>query len=218
MSQPIPHDPYAHPPLRPLEQWLAPDASKWTDPNQATALRDMALNLGIRRGLGAMLFVLGDVLVGFTALTYLVFPGSRAAWITAGVLGIACALGAFPLWSSSRTKLPAMSPADTFRSPTDTRSGLTLTAVMAIPLGFFAYFPLAPLLSAGPFGPAAFVGYYLLLLTGAAAVFFLPGHFIGTSRRDFRRFIDAHPEHRATLEQLSLTWRDPIANKAFGPL
>lgn len=218
MSQYAAHDPYAHRPLRPLEQWLDPGASRFTDPNEATALRGMALNYGIGRGLGAMLFVLGDVFVGFAVLTYLAFPGSRAVWITAGVLGIACAFGSFPLWSNSRTKLPAMKTASTFRSPTDTRSGLTLTAVIAIPLGFIAYFPLAPLLSAGPFGPTAFVGYYLLLLVGAAAVFLVPGHFIGTSRRDFRRFIDAHPEHRATLEQLSLSWRDPVANKAFGPL
>ncbi|GAA4373363.1 hypothetical protein [Paeniglutamicibacter cryotolerans] len=218
MSQSLPPAPYQHPPLRPLEQWLAPEASTWCDPHQGTALRDMALNFGIRRGLAAMLFVLGDVLVGFAVLSFIAFPESRAAWITAGVLGIACAYASFPLWNRSRTKLPRMTPADTFRSPTDTRSGLTLTVVIGIPLGFIAYFPLAPLLSHGQFGPAFFVGYYLLLLSAAVALFLVPGHFIGTARRDFRRFIATNPEPRAALEELSLTWRDPVANQAFGPL
>lgn len=221
MSQPPPPPPpgpYAHPPLLPLEQWLDPEASRWVDPNQSTALRDMALNLGIRRGLGAMLFLLSDVLVGFCVLTYLAFPESRTLWITAGVLGVAFSFATFLVRGPARTKLPSVSPANTFHSPTSARAGFTLLAVLGIPICVIIYFPLAPLLATGALGVATFLGYYLLILLTMASVFLVPGYFIGNSRRDFRRFIEVHPEHRRTLEELSLSWRDPVANMAFGPL
>ncbi|MDR6506619.1 hypothetical protein [Arthrobacter oryzae] len=49
-------------------------------------------------------------------------------------------------------------------------------------------------------------------------VFAVPSYFIEHARRDFLADISADPQLRAALEEMSVTWRDPVGTREFGPL
>jgi hypothetical protein len=50
------------------------------------------------------------------------------------------------------------------------------------------------------------------------SVFAVPSYFIEHARRDFLADISADPQLRAALEEMSVTWRDPVGTREFGPL
>ncbi|MDQ0075420.1 hypothetical protein [Arthrobacter oryzae] len=80
-------------------------------------------------------------------------------------------------------------------------------------------YPLASrLLERGPEGGALLLGYAVMTLVFIGSVFTVPSYFLEHARRDFLADISAEPQLRAALEEMSLTWRDPVGTREFGPL
>lgn len=203
---------------RELTYWLSEDAARYAPDGVTTALRAMASNRGQTRGMAGAAFGTG---VSFTGLGLLGWATGGGPGLLIGLSGPGIALaglGALLFHRIRQQHLPKIAEMAPSRGPGNFRSGLGVTAFFALVFGAMSYPLSTRLLGQGPEGLALLLGYAAMVLMFIGSVFTVPSYFIEHAARDFRADIAASTELRAALEQASLTWRDPVGAREFGPL
>lgn len=202
---------------RELSYWLSDEAARYVPDSLATALRAMAWNRGQYRGMAGAAFGAG---ISFTGLGVLGWASGGGPGLLIGLSGPGLALVVIGIlvFRRIRRRLPKVVEVAPSRGPGNFRSGLGVAAFfVAIFAGIF--YPLAGvLLERGPEGGALLISYAVMGLTLIGSVFTVPSFYIEHAARDFRADIAASPELRQSLEQMSLTWRDQVGAREFGPL
>ncbi len=225
MDNSTPQDPswqvspeHRHPPRHELSYWLDPRTASAVPVLTGTALRSMAQNHGARRGACSVPIGLGAA-IGLASVTNLLTsttPPVPGLWM--GLLAVALlVLGRF-LWRRVACATPKARYLSPGRGSTSIRGGLILLVVIGVPFCAMAHILLAGQLDGSARGLGAYAGYQLALVLGVVSVFFLPGYFAQHARRDLRRLIESNPGIRSELEDLSLSWVDPVGTEPFGPL
>jgi hypothetical protein len=203
---------------RELGYWLSEEAGRFAPAGVTTALRAMAWNRSQQRGLAGAALGTGVSLAG-SGLLAVVSGGGPG--LLAGLSGPGIALvlvGALMFRRIRQRRVPRVVEAAASRAPSKFSSGIGLGAFFAVVFAVVLY-PLAGLLlDRGPVGGILLAGYATLFLLLIGSIFTLPSYFMEHARRDFRADIAASPELRQALEQMSLTWQDPVGSREFGPL
>lgn len=209
---------FLQPRQRDLSYWLSDEAARYAPAGLTTALRSMAWNRGQLRGLAGAAFGAG---LSFTGLGILAWATGGGPGILAGLAGPGLALVMFGVLMFRRIrsrrvlKVVELAPS---RGPGNLRSGIGTAMFFVLVFGA-ASFPLsARLLERGPEGGVLLAGYAVMVLAFIASVFTVPSYFIEHAVRDFRADIAASPELRTALEEMSVTWKDPVGTREFGPL
>lgn len=201
-----------------LDYWLHSDAARMAPVESTSALRDMAWSYGQWLGFRAAVGGLGITLIGGSVLTLLTAPGSVAVWLLLLLCGLALVVTA---WLVARAKLPGVvhgrGPAIS-RAAGTTGSGLGLALFMAAASWVLLFVVFQSQLAQGLAAVLTLAAYCLLFLLGCLSVFAGPGYCAQHGKRFFRRRIDQDSKVRRELESLALTWRDPVADRNFGPL
>lgn len=205
-------------PGQPLDYWLSSDMARMAPPTTPSALRDMAWTYGQYRGLAGACTGVAACLLGGGILAAALMTGVPALWIPllAGGLALAAVGGLV-----RRLKLPQIAhvpPPGISRGPERVSSGLGLAIFLGVATGAPLTLALSGWLSQGPGPTFAFFAVMALFVLGMASAFVVPPYFAQNARRDFRRYIENTPALRRELEAMSLNWRDPHADRAFGPL
>ncbi|HEX9088671.1 MAG TPA: hypothetical protein VF867_14230 [Arthrobacter sp.] len=202
---------------RDLTHWLSDDAARITPDNVTTALRSMAGNRSQYRGMAGAALGTG---VSFTGLGILgwISGGGPGLLIGLSSPGLALAVLGALIFRRVRKRMPKVAGMAASRGPGNFRSGLGATAFFALIVGAMSYPLSTRLLEQGPEGFTLLVGYAVMVLVFIGSVFTVPAYFIEHAARDFRADIAASPGLRQSLEEMSLTWRDPVGAREFGPL
>ena len=200
-----------------LDYWLDSDAARMAPVESTSALRDLAWSYGQWLGFRAAVGGLGITLIGGSALTLLTAPGPVAVWLLL-LCGLALVVTG---WLVARAKLPGVvhgrGPAIS-RAAGTTGSGLGLALFMTAVSWVLLFVVFQSRSAQGPAEALTLAAYCLLFLLGCLSVFAGPGYCAQHGRRFFRRRIERDPKVRQALESLALTWRDPVADRNFGPL
>lgn len=203
---------------RELSYWLSDEAARYAPDGVATALRSMAGNRGQRRGLAAAAVGAG---AAFTGLGILGWATSGSPGFLIGLSGPGMVLALIEVLMFRRLqrhrppKVFEMLPS---RGPGNFKSGL-LTAIFFTVVFGAIFSPLSGrLLERSPEGVVLLAGYAVMVMMFFVSVFAAPAYFIEHAARDFRAEIESSPELRRTLEEMSLTWTDPVGTREFGPL
>lgn len=209
---------FVHPPRHELAYWLDERIASAVPVLTGTALRSMAQNHGARRGACSVPIGLGAALALASVTNLLTSTTAPIVGLWMGLLAMALlVLGRF-LWR----RFACTTPKDRYLSPgrgsTSIRGGLILLVILGAPICAMAHMLLATQLDGSARGLGAYAGYQMALVIGLASAFFLPGYFAQHARRDLRRLIESNPGTRAELEDLSLSWVDPVGTTPFGPL
>lgn len=212
------YTPYPATPGQPLDYWLSSDMARMSPPTTPSALRDMAWTYGQYRGLAGACTGIGACLFAGGILAAALMTGVPGLWISLLLCGLALAVTGVLVRRLKLPKIAHLPPPGTSRGPEVVSSGLGLAIFLGVATGTPLVFLLSGWLSQGP-GPAfAFFAVMVLFVLGMASAFVVPPYFAQYARRDFRRYIDNTPALRGELEIMSLNWRDPQANRSFGPL
>lgn len=204
--------------VQPLDHWLRPRPESAGMTPVSSKLGDIAANWSLLRGMCGAFAGVGACLVGIALA--LLLAGATTVGLSISLLVAGGALAATGLLVNKRKahKIAQLKDYSQGRAMGTLRSGVGLTVVIFAVLGSALGLALFPWVSLGPAGLAAYVLALLMVLLLLASCFAVPGYFIEHGRRDLRRRIAADPVLRRELEALSLSWRDPVADKNFGPL
>jgi hypothetical protein len=203
---------------RELGYWLSEEAARHAPAGVTTALRAMAWNRGQVRGLAGAALGAGVAFTGFGILG-VASGGGPGLLVGLSAPGLALVLfGTLMFRRIRRRRLPRVVEMAPSRGAGNVRSGLGLGTFFVLIFAGIGY-PLASrLLERGPEGGALLLGYAVMTLVFIGSVFTVPSYFLEHARRDFLADISAEPQLRAALEEMSLTWRDPVGTREFGPL
>lgn len=202
--------------VQPLDYWLRPRPEMAGMLPVQSKLGDIAANWGRLRGMCGALVGVGASLVGLALAVLLV--GAAVMSLPLLFAGAALAATGLLVHRQKVHKIAHLADYSQGRAMGTLRSGLALTAFTFAVLGSAMGLALFPWVSWGPAGIAAYVLVLLMILLFLASCFAVPGYFIEHDRRDLRRRIDRDSELRGELEVMSFSWRDPVADKPFGPL
>lgn len=209
---------YPATPGQPLDYWLSSDMARMAPTTTPSALRDMAWTYGQYRGLAGACTGIAACLLGGGILAAAMMTGVPALWIPLLAAGLALAIVGVLVRRLKLPKIVHVPPPGLSRGPERVSAGLGLAIFLGVATGAPLVLALSGWLSQGP-GPAfAFFAVMALFLLGMASAFIVPSYFAQNARRDFRRYIESRPALRHELEAMSLNWRDPHANRHFGPL
>lgn len=212
------YTPYPATPGQPLDYWLSSDMARMSPLTTPSALRDMAWTFGQYRGLAGACTGIGACLLAGGILAAALMTGVPALWISFLLCGLALAVAGVLVCRLKLPKIAQLPPPGISRGPERISSGLGLAIFLGVATGAPLAFALSGWLSQGP-GPAfAFFAVMALFALGIASAFVVPPYFAHNARRDFKRYIDNTPAVRRQLEMMSLNWRDPHADRSFGPL
>lgn len=212
------YTPYPPTPGQPLDYWLNSDVARMAPPTTPSALRDMAWTYGQYRGLAGACTGIALCLLGGGILAAALMTGVPALWISLLAGGLALAATGVLVPRLKLPKIAHVPPPGISRGPERISSGVGLAIFIGVATGAPLVLVLSGWLSQGP-GPAlGFFAVMALFLLGIVSAFVVPPYFAQNARRDFRRYIDTTPALRQELEAMSLNWRDPHADRPFGPL
>lgn len=203
---------------RPLDYWLNSDVARLATHTSPSVLRDMAWTYGQYRGLAGACTGIAVCLLGGGILAAALMFSVPALWIPLLAAGLALAVAAVLVRRLKLPRIAHLPRPGLSRGSERVSAGLSLAIFLGVATGAPLVLALSGWLSQGP-GPAfAFFAVMALFLLGMASVFVVPAYFAQNARRDFRRYIDMTPALRHELESMSLNWRDPHADRTFGPL